>query len=125
MMNKDILEKIRLLRKQSKLTQEELGLLIGCAKETYRDIENGKIPLKMETYLKICKALRIDPDVLVRGSNKIIIGLTDEQTEVLLELFDQISKQKQLQQKISFNSIHDINSSGGDILIGSNIKKIK
>lgn len=77
----------------------------------------------METYLKICKALRINPDVLVRGSNKIIIGLTDEQTEVLLELFDQISKQRQLQQKNSFNSIHNINSSGGDILIGSNIKK--
>lgn len=51
---------IRYLRKQRKLTQEQLGEMIGVQKAQISKLENGAKNMTIETVLRIFMALRVD-----------------------------------------------------------------
>lgn len=60
-------DKIKLIRKEKKLTQKELGALIGKSEISIRKYEaSGNVPL--DTILDIAKALDIDVVGLIPGS---------------------------------------------------------
>lgn len=44
-------------RKEQKLTQEQLAILAGLSKPTLNSFEQGKTTIKLESALKILKAL--------------------------------------------------------------------
>jgi len=117
-MDKAILDYIRSIRKEKNITQQEMGEFLSMKTSSYGDIENGVTRIKLDDFLLICKKLEIDPIILVKNTNQIIVSLDKEQIELLEDLTNQIRSQVKLQNV-------NINSSGGDILIGSNIKKIK
>ena len=50
---------IRFHRKESGLTQEQLGKLAGLGKTVVFDIEKGKVSVKMNTLLKLLAVLNI------------------------------------------------------------------
>jgi len=111
-MENTLLKKLKLLRKEKKLSQEEIANKIGMAKESYRDIESGKNALKMDVFFRICKAINIKPEFLVQNTNEIIIVITPEQAETIKDL------NQQIQNAINFNNIQN-NTFNGDFIIGN------
>lgn len=51
---------VKFHRKQAKLNQKELADLAGVGKTVIFDIENNKVTVRLETLLKVCKALNIN-----------------------------------------------------------------
>lgn len=49
-------------RKHLGLTQAEVAEIAGLSDRTYADIERGTVNMRLETILRICKALQITPD---------------------------------------------------------------
>ncbi len=47
-------------RKEQKLTQEQLSVLAGVSKPTFNRFEQGKTSIKLDSALKILKALGLD-----------------------------------------------------------------
>ena len=47
-------------RKEQKLTQEQLSVLAGVSKPTLNRFEQGKTSIKLDSALKILKALGLD-----------------------------------------------------------------
>jgi DNA-binding XRE family transcriptional regulator len=60
-------QKIKEIRQARKLTQEDLGRLIGVQKAQISKIENGK-NLTIATLLKVFKALDVDARVRIEGA---------------------------------------------------------
>lgn len=55
------------VRKKCGLTQSEVAEAAGLSDRTYADIERGTVNMRVETLLKICRALDITPnDVLTK-----------------------------------------------------------
>jgi transcriptional regulator with XRE-family HTH domain len=67
-------ERIRLLRKELKLTQEELCATIGISKGFLSDVENGKRNISSANLLDIAKALRVSCDYLLVGEEGRLAG---------------------------------------------------
>ena len=67
-------------RKKAGMTQYEVAEKAGLSDRTYADIERGKVNMRIETILRICKALHITPnDVLTQDADT----LSSTQTELL------------------------------------------
>lgn len=57
------------LRKKAGMTQAELAETAGMSDRTYADIERGNVNMRVETLLRICRALGVSPnDVLTEDS---------------------------------------------------------
>ena len=52
-------------RKKAGLTQSEAAELAGLSDRAYADIERGSTNMRVETLLKICRALNITPNDLL------------------------------------------------------------
>lgn len=52
-------------RKRLGLTQTDVAEAAGISDRTYADIERGTVNMRVETILKICSALKVDPDDLL------------------------------------------------------------
>lgn len=57
--------KLLCIRKRLGLTQAEVAEASGLSDRTYADIERGSVNMRIETILKICKALHITPDEIL------------------------------------------------------------
>ena len=64
--------KLLAIRKQAGLTQNEVAELAGLSDRTYADIERGTVNMRIETILRICKALRITPDDILTEENVVL-----------------------------------------------------
>lgn len=118
-MNKtEILNFIRNRRKEKNITQEEMAKSIGMKTNTYGDLEKGNTRIRLEDLLLICKKLDIDPVLLVKKTNQIILTLDPDQVEMFESLNDQI------QHQIKLNNVN-IKTDGGDIVFGNQYKPKK
>src|SRR5215203_2736191 len=61
-------ERLRRLREERALRQEDLALLAGIGKNTVNRIEKNRTEPHMTTIRKLADALEVDPAELVRGS---------------------------------------------------------
>ncbi len=60
-MNKyDILKAIREKRKDLKISQGEMGLLLGLSQAQYSSLESGNSEIGLEKLVKICEILNIE-----------------------------------------------------------------
>ena len=57
--------KIYAARKRLSLTQAEAAEIAGISDRTYADIERGTVNMRLETILRICEALKVNPDELL------------------------------------------------------------
>ncbi len=57
---KDIGQRIRYIRKEKKLTQEDLGSLCGLSYKFISDVERGKQNASIDSIASIAKALKVD-----------------------------------------------------------------
>ena len=65
----EIGNKLLVVRKRRGLTQAEVAEAAGLSDRTYADIERGTVNMRIETLLRICRALRITPnDILTEDS---------------------------------------------------------
>ena len=66
----DYRKRLRGLREDRDLTQEEIGLLLNKTQQGYNHIEAGRAELKIEDLAKLCRFYDVSADY--------IIGLTDK-----------------------------------------------
>ena len=71
------------IRKKAGLTQAEVAELSGLSDRTYADIERGSVNMRIETILRICKALHITPDDILTEEN---IPIIEKQNELIEKL---------------------------------------
>ncbi|MBQ7173881.1 MAG: helix-turn-helix transcriptional regulator [Lachnospiraceae bacterium] len=76
--------KMLAIRKKAGLTQNEVAELAGLSDRTYADIERGTVNMRIETVLRICKALQITPDSVLTEENVLL----DERQAELLNKMD-------------------------------------
>lgn len=63
-------ERLRTIRIDRDLTQEQIGAVLGKSQQGYNHIEAGRAELKIEDLVKLCRFYGVSADYLV--------GLTDE-----------------------------------------------
>ncbi len=80
---KAIGNKLLLIRKSTGLTQSEIAEAAELSDRTYADIERGAVNMRIETVLKICKALHITPDEILTEST---YSLDEQETEIIEQL---------------------------------------
>ena len=74
-------EKIKLLRVNKGLTQEELGRLIGVQKSAINKYEKGRVEnIKRSTFVKLAEALDVQPIDLLDDDNtaELMIPVTNQ-----------------------------------------------
>lgn len=84
--------KLLIIRKKAGMTQSEVAEIAGLSDRTYADIERGSVNMRIETILRICKALNITPDEILTEEN---LALTEEQSELLEQLNACTPKEKE------------------------------
>ena len=57
------------LRKESKLTQEDLAGLSNLDRSYLSEIENGRKNMSVKTFIKLSKSLNVKPSSLLEKSN--------------------------------------------------------
>ena len=87
-------EKIKLVRIRRNITQKEMGLVLGVAKETYRNIESGIIRLKLDDYLKICQHLAVSPSYFFASDEDKYMLVPRKELMELLSIVDKIKTLK-------------------------------
>ena len=63
-------ERIRAVREDRDLTQEDVARLLGKSQQGYSHIENGRAELKIDDLIVLCRYYHLSADYL--------IGLTDD-----------------------------------------------
>jgi transcriptional regulator with XRE-family HTH domain len=91
----EIMKIIRQKRIQEKLTQEYMGEKLGMAKETYRNIENGHIRLKVDDFVEICKILHLSP-AAVLSPDDLGLPFTKDDIESLKKAAEALNKIEKL-----------------------------
>ena len=71
------------VRKRLGLTQMEGAEAAGLSDRTYADIERGTVNMRVETVLRICKALHISPDEVLTEDNPLLAQRQEEIMERL------------------------------------------
>ena len=79
------------IRKKCGMTQSEVAEMAGLSDRTYADIERGSVNMRIETVLKICKALQITPDAILTTENPSF----ETQKGVILKQFEECSLEQQ------------------------------
>ena len=70
-------------RKRSGMTQMEVAEAAGSSDRSYADIERGSVNMRVETALRICKALEISPDEILTEDNPTLEQSQDKIMERL------------------------------------------
>ena len=60
----------RKLRKKKQVSQETVAEVAGCDRTTVSLIERGLVSAKLETIVKMCKAITVLPSDLMRAMEK-------------------------------------------------------
>ena len=57
--------RLRNIRKECKMSQEEIAYSAGLSTRAYADIERGNTNMRLGTLIRICEVVDITPDTLV------------------------------------------------------------
>lgn len=85
-------EKIRFLRKQYNLSQEELGKKIGADGKQICRYENDVIKPSIETIVKLADELGVTTDFLLRDKEEVIesLGIKDKELFMNCQVIDKM-----------------------------------
>lgn len=90
-------ERIRLLRREHGLTQEELGKAVGLQRAAINKYEKGRVEnMKRSTIMKLAKVLHTTPSYLMGyEDDKALSELTAIQEEVIEKFFSLTPKNQE------------------------------
>lgn len=72
-------ERIKQLRKEKGLTQEELGILLGVKKAAVQKYESGRVQnLKQETVKRLCEIFNREPSYFILTDRELEVNLREE-----------------------------------------------
>lgn len=74
-------QRIKLRRKELKISQTELAELIDVSNNHMSNIENAKTKPSMDNFIKLCEVLKVTPDYLLLGSmhvNNVPLDIYDK-----------------------------------------------
>lgn len=74
---KEIGNNLYKVRKAKGLTQAEVAEKADLSDRTYADVERGSVTMRVDSLLKICKALSVTPDDILVLKNTIVIREED------------------------------------------------
>lgn len=66
------------VRRRLGLTQAEVAELAELSGRTYADIERGTVNMRIETFMRICRALQVTPDEILMGDEQPFTSRQDE-----------------------------------------------
>ena len=108
----DYIDILIAIRKEKKLTQQDMANELNIARSTYSDIEHRKMKLNTEDFIKICNFFNISPSFVNNDTDKINITVTKEEANQLKNIKKIIDK---INNQIDYASINNQN-----ITIGNN-----
>jgi DNA-binding Xre family transcriptional regulator len=88
----DILDFLESRREDMDIPKEKMGKLLGMSSQNYTKIIQGKNQLRLNTFLKICKILNVNPMNLINENNDNYVLLTQEDLAKLSEAKQVIEK---------------------------------
>jgi len=103
MVGKKVLEKIRKIRKEKKISSDKLGEMVGLSGAAIRHIENGRRRLNMDLLEKIANALGVSVVELleVEEIQDIRVDKDTESDEILIrKLIDKRIEDKKVDKRI-------------------------
>ena len=89
---REIGDRLLAIRKRVGMTQAEVAEAAGLADRTYADIERGSVNMRVETILRICRALHISPDEVLTEDAPV---LEQRQSELMERLEACSSREKE------------------------------
>ena len=95
-------KRVRQLRLQKKLTQEQLAERAGISTSFLGHIERGTRKASLDTVIKLCNALQVSPSLLLQDSlDSDLLGdrdlsLSDDQRKLLREISNRIIEYNEL-----------------------------
>lgn len=90
----NIIEKIRIIRETKKISRQQVADYLCIARDTYRDIEYGKIRLTLENYLMICQILKLSPmELLNESEDEHFILLNNKDITDMNRIVEKINNQ--------------------------------
>ena len=75
--------KLLSIRKRMGMTQAEVAEAAGLSDRTYADIERGTVNMRLDTLLRICRALQITPDEILTDESSSLVARQEELWEWL------------------------------------------
>ena len=92
---KDLGNRVRTVRRQQSLTQEQLAEKVGISASFLGHIERGTRKASLDTLVKLCNALKVSPRVLLQDSlQDDLIGedlqISEPQRKLLREISNRI-----------------------------------
>lgn len=91
-----IMNRIKSLRKAKKITQKQLGDVLGVAESTISMYESGNRQPDVDTMRKIADYFNVTIDYLIGGEN-ISSSDKDELDKKIIKIFDSLSENDQAQ----------------------------
>ena len=85
-------ERIRVIRKNLKLTQEEFGSALSLSAASISQIESGVVRLTERTARGICKEYGVNSDWLQTGEGEIFAKKQESHEMLVLEFSEVLSK---------------------------------
>ena len=100
-------EKLKEMRKQAGYTQAKLALMIGVARTTYAEYEQGKIQPPLDKVERICRLFNINSSEFMNVENNTGVDITKVHFKIKMSDEDKILRIKRLQQKESVKKAFD------------------
>ena len=66
----DYRERMRALREDHDLSQEDVGRILNKSQQGYSHIENGRSELKIEDLIRLCRFYNVSSDYFIGMQNK-------------------------------------------------------
>ena len=99
-------ERVRIVRKDLRLTQEEFGETLSLSAASISQIESGVIRLTERTARSICKEYNVDHDWLITGVGEMYSQKNESQEILVLEFAEVLSKYPAIYETAKIASRH-------------------
>lgn len=123
-------ERIKLIREQFELTQEEFGKRIGSARNTIANYENGNRNPSNSVLKSICREFEVDEEWLRNGTGEMFKKLTDQEelmkyTALLLKGKDSVVVSAIQALIVTYEQLNDANKSALEEIATKYIENLK
>lgn len=92
-------ERLKILRKELRLSQDEFGKRLGVSNTAISKLENGERSLTEQMILSICRVFRVNYFWLKQGMGDMLVGTPSNVIDELAEDYDLDDMDKKIIQK--------------------------
>lgn len=85
----EVTERIKMVRKTNKLSQEKFGNKLGITRDAVNNIERNRVQIKESTLLLVCRQFNVSYDWLKYGEGEMDLDSSDDSVmTVIKEKYD-------------------------------------